>query len=124
MKPYPICRWAHAAIDAARELRLAHGITAGQVEAVQVNSFDYAASLFQGLPETTSKAQYSLPFPVATMLVHGRIGLEHISGAGLADPAVAAMVRRIPSSGTSVKARSAVTVNLPDRTVRVRRRGT
>ncbi|MFO1060443.1 MAG: MmgE/PrpD family protein [Dongiaceae bacterium] len=95
VKPYPICRWAHAAIDAARELRLAHGIAAGQVEAVQVNSFDYAASLFQGLPETTSKAQYSLPFPVATMLVHGRIGLEHISGAGLADPAVAAMVRRI-----------------------------
>jgi 2-methylcitrate dehydratase PrpD len=95
VKPYPICRWAHAAIDAARELRLAHGIAADQIEAVQVNSFDYAASLFQGLPETTSKAQYSLPFPVATMLVHGRIGLEHISGAGLADPAVAAMVRRI-----------------------------
>jgi 2-methylcitrate dehydratase PrpD len=95
VKPYPICRWAHAAIDAARELKLAHGITADRIEAVQVNSFEYAASLFQGLPETTSKAQYSLPFPVATMLVHGRIGLEHISGTGLADPDVAAMVRRI-----------------------------
>jgi 2-methylcitrate dehydratase PrpD len=95
VKPYPICRWAHAAIDAARELRLAHGIAAAQIEAVQVNSFDYAATLFQGLPETTSKAQYSLPFAVAAMLVHGRIGLEHISGTGLADPAVAAMVRRI-----------------------------
>ncbi|MFN3642521.1 MAG: MmgE/PrpD family protein [Gemmobacter sp.] len=94
IKPYPTCRWAHAAIDAARELQLAHGFAHGDVVAVRVRSFDYAAALFRGMPDTTSKAQYALPFPVAVMLVHGRIGLEHIAGAGLADPAVAALVAR------------------------------
>ncbi|HEX4768994.1 MAG TPA: MmgE/PrpD family protein [Lichenihabitans sp.] len=94
VKPYPICRWAHAAIDAARELCLDHGLRAGMIAAIRIRSFDYAAALFQAMPDTTSKAQYSLPFAVATMIVHRRIGLEHISGEGLADPAVAALVAR------------------------------
>jgi 2-methylcitrate dehydratase PrpD len=46
------------------------------------------------MPDTTSKAQYSLAFAVAAMLVHGRLGLEHISGEGLKDPLVAALVAR------------------------------
>ena len=32
---------------------------------------------------------------MATMIVHGRIGVEHITGAGLADPAVARVLERI-----------------------------
>ncbi len=95
VKPYPICRWAHAAIDAARELAQTRGFTAADIATVKIRSFDYAVQLFPGMPDTTSKAQYSLPFAVATMLVHGHIGLEHISGNGLQDPQVAAMVKRI-----------------------------
>ncbi len=95
VKPYPICRWAHAAIDAARELCLQHELRAEQIAEIRIRSFDYAVELFPTMPDTTSKAQYSLPFAVATMIVHGRIGLEHISGTGLADPAVAALVARI-----------------------------
>ncbi len=95
IKPYPICRWAHAAIDATRGLILAHDLKPAQIAAIEVNSFHQAACLFGGLPETTSKAQYSLPFAVAVMAVHRRIGVEHISGAGLADPAVAAFIDRI-----------------------------
>jgi 2-methylcitrate dehydratase PrpD len=95
VKPYPTCRWAHPAIDAARELCLAHGIRPAAIVEVRVRSFAEAAALFPGLPTTTSQAQYALSFPVAVMLVHGRIGLEHISGVGLADAAVAALVSRI-----------------------------
>ena len=94
VKPYPTCRWAHAAIDAARELAQAHGITHDAIAEVRIQSFDYAAALFAGMPDTTSKAQYALPYPVAVMLVHGRIGLDHISGASLSDPQVAALVAR------------------------------
>ncbi|MCV2869629.1 MmgE/PrpD family protein [Defluviimonas sp. WL0002] len=92
VKPYPICRWAHAAIDAARELKLAHGFTHEDIEGLTIRSFNYAVELFPGVPDTTSKAQYALPFPVAVMLVHGEIGLQHISGPGLADPEVARLV--------------------------------
>lgn len=94
VKPYPTCRWAHAAIDAARALQRAHRFAATDIREIRIRSFAYAADLFAGMPDTTSKAQYALPFPVAVMLVHGRIGLDHISGTGLSDPAVAALVAR------------------------------
>lgn len=95
IKPYPICRWAHAAIDGTRAVCLHHRLGPHHIAKVRVNSFQHAAALYAGMPDTTSKAQYSLPFAVATMIVHGRIGLEHISGAGLQDPAVAAMLKHI-----------------------------
>ena len=92
IKPYPICRWAHAAIDAVQGLCREHDIGEQEIENVRVRSFDYAAALFPGMPETTSQAQYSLPFAIAAMIVHGRIGLEQISGKGLSDPKVARLV--------------------------------
>ncbi|MFO1147457.1 MAG: MmgE/PrpD family protein [Alsobacter sp.] len=95
IKPYPVCRWAHAAIDATRMLCTAHGLGADDIAHVRVNSFQHAAALFPGMPGTTSQAQYSLPFAVATMIVHGRIGVEHITGAGLNDAAVAQVLDRI-----------------------------
>lgn len=98
IKPYPVCRWAHGAIDAVRQLCLDHAVAADAIEQVQVNSFHEAACLFPAMPESTSQAQYSLAFAVATMIVHGRIGVEHISGDGLRDPAVSAMIGRISVS--------------------------
>jgi len=95
IKPYPICRWAHAAIDAARALVLAHEIHAEDLAEVRVRTFREASCLYAGMPATTSMAQYSLPFAVGTMIAHRRIGTEHITDAGLADPAVAALLPRI-----------------------------
>lgn len=92
IKPYPVCRWAHAPIDAARELALEHGVTHDQIENVIIRSFANAIALYPGMPDTTSKAQYSLAFSVAAMLVRRQIGLEQIAGDGLSDPAVAKLV--------------------------------
>lgn len=95
IKPYPICRWAHAALDALSRLMGAHGFHADDVANITVNTFAESAALFPGMPATTSQAQYSLPFALATMLVHGRIGPDEITGAGLSDPQVAALLPRI-----------------------------
>lgn len=95
IKPYPICRWAHAALDALSRLMGAHGFHADDVANITVNTFAESAALFPGMPATTSQAQYSLPFALATMLVHGRIGPDEITGAGLNDPQVAALLPRI-----------------------------
>ena len=62
---------------------------------IEVNTFAEAAALFAGLPATTSQAQYSLPFALAVMLVHGRVGPEDISGAGLSDAKVAEALTRV-----------------------------
>ena len=69
-------------------------MTADQVDKIEIHSFHNAVQLFATMPDTTSKAQYSLPFAVATMVAHGAIGLEHISDNGLSDPVVANLVAR------------------------------
>ena len=46
------------------------------------------------MPQTTSQAQYSLAFAVAVMATHGTIALANISGRGLTDPVVTALVGR------------------------------
>ncbi|WP_120634727.1 MmgE/PrpD family protein [Ruegeria sp. EL01] len=95
IKPYPICRWAHAAIDGVRKVMSEHDLTHEQIERLDINSFHEAVCLFPGLPETTSQAQYSLAFAVATYVLHGRIGVEQISGTSLSDPVVAGLMPRI-----------------------------
>jgi 2-methylcitrate dehydratase PrpD len=95
VKPYPICRWAHAPIDGVRELMLANSLTHDDIAGIRINTFHEGACLFQGVPDSTAVAQYSLSFAVAAQTVHGRIGLEHVSGAGLRDAQVLAMIDRI-----------------------------
>ena len=95
IKPYPICRWAHAPLDALADLMARHSVTADQVARLQVNTFAQSAALFPGMPETTGQAQYSLAFALAVMLRHGQVAPEHIWGAGLQDAAVAGLIERI-----------------------------
>jgi 2-methylcitrate dehydratase PrpD len=95
IKPYPICRWAHGALDALRKLMNEEGLTAEDVTAIKVRTFAESARLYPGMPETSSQAQYSLNFALATQLLHGRIGPEHITGAGLTDPRVKALINKI-----------------------------
>ena len=95
VKPYPICRWAHAPIDGVRELMMAHSLTHDDIGEIRINTFHEGVCLFQGVPETTATAQYSVSFAVAVQAVHGRIGLEHVSGAGLRDPQVIGLIDRI-----------------------------
>ncbi|OED47435.1 2-methylcitrate dehydratase [Rhodobacteraceae bacterium (ex Bugula neritina AB1)] len=98
VKPYPICRWAHAPIDALRQVMLDNNLTQDQIAKIHINTFHESARLFPGLPSTTSQAQYSLGFAVAVQAAYGRIGVEHISGDGLDDPLVAAIHKRISVS--------------------------
>ena len=94
IKPYPICRWAHAAIDAARELCSKHQISANDITHIRIASFHNAVQLFPSMPGTTSQAQYSLPFAVAKMIANSRVGVEDITGDALNDPVVAELVAR------------------------------
>ncbi|MFY2824392.1 MmgE/PrpD family protein [Ruegeria sp. MALMAid1280] len=95
VKPYPICRWAHAAIDGVRAVMRDNTLSHGRIKSIQINSFHQAVCLYAGMPDTTSQAQYSLSFAVAVQAIYGRIGVEHISGSGLSDPAVADLMTRI-----------------------------
>ena len=95
IKPYPVCRWAHAPLDGVSALMRAHDLSAGQISAVELRTFRESAALFAGVPKTTGQAQYSLGFAVAAMIVRGQVGPAEISGDGLRDAEVAAFLPRI-----------------------------
>jgi 2-methylcitrate dehydratase PrpD len=89
VKPYPVCRWAQPAVEAALGLQREHGFAADDIAAIEVATFHEATRLAMRHPADTEQAQYSLPFPVATALVKGRLGTAEITGDGLTDPNVA-----------------------------------
>lgn len=117
-KPYPVCRWAHPAIDAALDLRRQGPL---DIEAVEVVTFHEAARLTCRRPLTTEQAQYSLPFPVAAALVRGSVGTAEITGDALSDRAVLKLaesmkVSESPAYSAAFPAarRARVTVTLAD----------
>jgi 2-methylcitrate dehydratase PrpD len=87
-KPYPVCRWAQPAMEAAAALKREHNLAASAIVTIRVRSFHEAVKLATRQPSGTDDAQYSLPFPVAALLVHGKVGAAEIDGAGLLDPQV------------------------------------
>lgn len=95
IKPYPICRWAHAAIDALGQVMQSADLTEQDIARIEVRTFAQAAALFRGVPDTTSQAQYSLAFALAIRLVHGQIGPDHITEGGLKDSRVAQALTKI-----------------------------
>lgn len=90
-KPYPICRWAQPAVEAALALRREHKVDPAGIARVVVETFHEAVRLDQHRPATTEEAQYSLPFPVAAAIMRGKLAPTDISGAALSDPAILTM---------------------------------
>lgn len=95
VKPYPVCRWAQPAMEAAASLVRAHRIEPARIVRVEVHTFAEAAALAGRAPCTTEEAQYSLPFPLAALLVRGHVGADEIGPAGLADPVILALAGRV-----------------------------
>jgi len=95
IKPYPVCRWAHAALDALGDVIATNGLSAADIATVEVETFAEAAALFPDMPTTSSQAQYSLRFALASIAMAGQVGPEQIMGEALSDPKVAAFLPKI-----------------------------
>ena len=78
-KPYAVCYWAQAAIAGALQLQREHNLATEDITRIQVYTFHEASRLAMRYPKLTDEAQYSLPFPVAAALVHGRLFFEELS---------------------------------------------
>ncbi|MEM8842019.1 MAG: MmgE/PrpD family protein [Pseudomonadota bacterium] len=85
IKPYPVCRWTHAPLAGAAFLMKEHGVSHEQIDRVVVVSFRNMLSLATWRPENTEQAQYSVPFPVATMIVKGQVGPADVMDEALTD---------------------------------------
>lgn len=94
IKPYPACRGAHYAIDAALDV---HGQLDGAlIESVQVKvPLGAKVALLYDDPSTGLEAKFSLPYAVGTTLAHGLPTLEHFTDDAVADPATRAVMARV-----------------------------
>lgn len=101
LKPYPFCHFAHACVDAALELRRAHGLSAGQVGSVLCRvppeTFPLICDPWEVKQDPPNEyiARFSLPYLVATALCRGAVGPDSFTPERLRDPSIRALMQRV-----------------------------
>ena len=102
VKPYPSCRYGHAAMDALIALRADHGIDDDAVESVRIGLPQTGWRLI-GNPESEKRnpknyvdGQFSMPFVAAVALREGGMSWDSYA-AHLDDPRTLSLCRRVSS---------------------------
>lgn len=102
IKPYPVCRITHNAVDATMGAVAEAAVATDDIErlVVHVNSRESWDEVVDPLehrrqPATPMDAQFSLPFACAIAAVHGTPGLQHLTDDALRDPRLLAMAARV-----------------------------
>lgn len=114
-KLHPSGRYSHAAIDA---LESALGSLPGRsldvaaIERIEVSAFQMAALLAGKNITTSFGAKFSIPFALATILVHGRSAVECFDIDAVRDARVQALVAKV-----DVREEPAYTRAYPDRQI-------
>jgi 2-methylcitrate dehydratase PrpD len=124
IKPYPCCKFSHNAITAAIDIAERFVLSDVDIESVEVEvpSREYFNTVCAPVEEKQSpssmvEAQFSLPYAVAVSILKGRPRLADFSQAGLADPEVRSLAKRVfpvlsEERSESRPAPATVTVNL------------
>lgn len=117
-KRHAACRYNHGALDALARIVVKAGgrIDPADVDAIAVETYVWAAQLDHPAPGNMLAAKFSMPFSIATMLVHGSAGLDAFRDPARANPHVMALARKV-----TVDEDPALTARLPGlRPARVR----
>jgi 2-methylcitrate dehydratase PrpD len=95
-KNHACCGHAFAAIDGALIVQSELGITADQIKSVRVATYRAAVDVAGNPnPVTAAEARFSLPYVVATALVHGSVRLAAVTPARLACVTTRALMQRL-----------------------------
>jgi 2-methylcitrate dehydratase PrpD len=98
-KRWPACRGTHAYIEIAQRLRTAIGEDCTRIAGIVIEGGPDQVMLAnppatKQRPSTAIDAKFSLPFTVATALVHGDVTLASFNASALADESVLAFAAR------------------------------
>jgi len=100
VKPYPACRFAHAAVDALIDLRREHTLEWEQIEAVECG-LPAKGILLVGDPieekrrvDTVVQGQFSMPFLAAAALMDGEVTWDSYARR-LGDPDIQNLMNRV-----------------------------
>lgn len=102
IKPYPVCRITHNAVDATMAAVASAAVSVDDIDriVVHVNSRESWDEVVDPLqlrrrPSTPMDAQFSLPFACAVAAVHGAPSLDHLTEEAIHDPEVLAVAARV-----------------------------
>ena len=108
-KLHSCCRFNHGTLDAIDLIARQGPLPAPQdVRSIRVSSYLFAAELDGKSPHNTLAAKFSVPFAVATRIVHGNSALASFSWDAVRDPAVLALAQKV-----EVREDPAMTARLP-----------
>jgi 2-methylcitrate dehydratase PrpD len=97
-KQHACCRYNHASLDALLAIMArapAGSLGPEAVAAVDVETYSLAAQLCDRGPANMLAAKFSIPFAVATTLVHGHTGVASFAPGAVAGPEVQALAKKV-----------------------------
>jgi 2-methylcitrate dehydratase PrpD len=94
-KMHACCRYNHGTLDALINIVGNRSIKPEEISRVDVETYSLAAQLSDRNPKNMLAAKFSIPFAVATTLVHGSTGVESFRPGAVHDPAVKALAGRV-----------------------------
>jgi len=95
-KLHSCCRYNHGTLDAIDALAARQGLPpAHEIERIEVQSYAYAAELSDPAPANTLAAKFSVPFAVATRLIHGHSRLPAFTWEAVRDERVRALAAKV-----------------------------
>lgn len=100
-KPYACCRAFHAALDALRAIMDESHWTAQDIDAVDVETLSAAVTLDYLPPASVEHAQFSFPYALGCLAVHGAVGPAQMCAAALTDASVLDFARRVRLQGST-----------------------
>jgi 2-methylcitrate dehydratase PrpD len=108
-KRHAACRYTHGALDALALIVARVGpLQPDQVKAIAVDTYVWAAQLDSPLAPNMLAAKFSIPFALATSIVHGAATVPAFRAAARENPAVQALAQRV-----TVNEDPALTAQLP-----------
>ncbi len=109
-KMHACCRYNHGTLDALERILAQKPLKAGEIESVDVETYSLAAQLCDRNPQNMLAAKFSIPFAVATLLVHGRTDVSCFTPQAVRSDEVQALAKKV-----EVKEDPKLTAMMPSR---------
>ncbi len=109
-KMHACCRYNHGTLDALERILAQKPVKADEIESVDVETYSLAAQLCDRNPQNMLAAKFSIPFAVATLIVHGRTDVTCFTPEAVRSDALQALAKRV-----EVKEDPKLTAMMPSR---------
>jgi 2-methylcitrate dehydratase PrpD len=96
IKPYPCGGLAHPTINATLEMRAQHGITADQIESIDVDvtKHTYSRIVFR-VPQTGLQGKFCMGYLLARALIDGKVSLDNFTDEAVRDRHILELAEKV-----------------------------